>query len=1103
MNKINIISCFLLFLFFLSCSVRAEQMPEHLLSWAHENPVINIGVDATFPPFDYVNEQGLPDGIGELVRQQLSEVLPIELQATSITSFSNEYKLLRQGTTDAISICGITEDRQGQVLFSDSFLQMTPIIVVNKQSAILNEADIKEHHKIAAISGYASAEYLTNIKASSRSVESNMEGYKKVNSGEVDGFITYLYMYKYMQNKYELNSIKPVASSQFPRLDLGFCINEDKPELVEIINWGLAQLGKDFLLGAQAQWLEPTKAEKDQQTQVIQQQAIGLDKLLIYSVVFAVVLIFLVMFFAKSFASNIATRFDTTRFRMTYFIVLVSIVLLLFAIINIYLANFREQIVQDQQETFNLTRGVTEKALRGWYIERKQVTTDIANNRRLRQQVEGLIAAYARDDNVAITAFKRTLHEFFSDRPFTTNSGRSYTISNLDGRYLLNFVEYAEGLTSTVKLRRPELFAKVIAGQTQFIPPVWANVDIDGNTSAGDKDSELFISAPIKDLSGKVIAVLGLRFNPDAEYSSLFIDGRLGKTFESYAIGPEGYLLSESRFVKELQQQGRVPVGESSILHIQLPNPEINPIVQAAKFKIDGQNLEGYTDYRGEQVVGQWLWFEDFNFTVVSEINYDEMFAEYYSLHNVLYIGLIIASALIFSLSIFMITIANRANEISRRSQQELAAQVASRTKELSDSEIKNKLINSSVADGIIGLDKQGKLIFVNDSACALMAMTEEEVLAQSIISIFGETDKNITRFEDTLIAKSIKTKEVIRIGHEELKVTSGRVFPAEYSISPVDHDETELAAVIAFQDITARLQETERIEKMLENLPACMVIMNQQDKVEQINQTGVELLGWQKEDIIGQPVDLFIPNEQVESHKALLAKFFAEEIVIDTNTLERDFRVKHKSGKLIDIQAVYTPVQFYDGVYAVVMVRDITVEKQAEQALLEAKRISDDASKAKSDFLANMSHEIRTPMNAILGMSHLALGCEIEPKAHNYISKAHRAAESLLGIINDILDFSKIEAGKLDLEKIDFNLHEVFDGLANIIGIKTYEKDLELLFDIAPDVPLMLVGDPMRLNQVLINIAGNAVKLPNRDRLLYQLRWLVRIVTMLKYNFV
>ncbi|MBF0421991.1 MAG: response regulator [Magnetococcales bacterium] len=240
------------------------------------------------------------------------------------------------------------------------------------------------------------------------------------------------------------------------------------------------------------------------------------------------------------------------------------------------------------------------------------------------------------------------------------------------------------------------------------------------------------------------------------------------------------------------------------------------------------------------------------------------------------------------------------------------------------------------------------------------------------------------------------------------------------------------------------------------------------------VNEKFISISGFSREELLGNN------HRMVKSGEHSLT-FYRQiwKTIANGRPWSGEIKNKTKAGDFYWVQATIVPFLNRKGKpFRYVSIRtDLTPVKKLEEELKLAKKKAEDAAKAKSEFLANMSHEIRTPMNAIIGMSHLALKSGLSKKQHDYISKIQTSAHSLLGIINDILDFSKIEAGKLSMEAIEFRLDEVLDQLAGMVSIKAEEKHLELLFDRSRQVPPLLVGDPMRLGQILLNLVNNAIK--------------------------
>ncbi len=276
-------------------------------------------------------------------------------------------------------------------------------------------------------------------------------------------------------------------------------------------------------------------------------------------------------------------------------------------------------------------------------------------------------------------------------------------------------------------------------------------------------------------------------------------------------------------------------------------------------------------------------------------------------------------------------------------------------------------------------------------------------------------------------------------------------------------------------------LEDTQtRLRTILDNVLDGIIMIDGSGTVISTNPAMVNLFGYEDGDIVGRNIKMLLSEPSRGSHDEYLARYESTGMPRAIGP-GRELEGLTKAGRIFPMELTISQVSFHGQRMFVGLVRDITERKRAEDMSRQAKAAAEAANRTKSDFLANMSHEIRTPLNAILGMTYLAQRANPAPRQQAYLTKIGIAGQALLSIVNDILDFSKIEAGKLEAERIAFSLDEVLRNVVDMVGHKAEEKGIAIVCTVPRDVPLSLMGDPLRLGQILINLVHNAIKFSDK----------------------
>ncbi len=399
------------------------------------------------------------------------------------------------------------------------------------------------------------------------------------------------------------------------------------------------------------------------------------------------------------------------------------------------------------------------------------------------------------------------------------------------------------------------------------------------------------------------------------------------------------------------------------------------------------------------------------------------------------------------------------------------------------------RLSIDNAGDFIFWVAEDGRLLDINRSSQARYGHTRSELLRMSIFDLDTRLTPGLWR-ERWQELKRTKTSTV----RAEHRTKDGEAFPVEVTTNYVRHDGGEYhVAFVRDMTLRSQMEEALRLTQLSVDRAADLIHwVDKEGRVLYVSDSMCSRNGYTREELMGMTIFDLVPTHTPASW----AEFW--ERLKGQGSMTTEGSLRTKAGEVFPVELTVTHVESGGKEYHFAFARDISERKLAADGERRAREAAEAANRelehaihraneavaeaqaaneAKSLFLANMSHEIRTPMNGIVGMTELLLDTVLDPEQRDYAETIRSSADALLGVIGDILDFSKIEAKKLEMESIDFDLRTTLEDLTTLLAFRAYEKGIELVTLVDPDVPQGLQGDPGRLRQVLTNLAGNAIK--------------------------
>jgi PAS domain S-box-containing protein len=793
--------------------------------------VITIANEMDWPPFDYV-EDNIPTGYTIELIELVAAQTGFEIEFVNQLTWTEILEEFRKGKIDVLPAVYEDEERKEWMLFSRPYFTQ-PTIIAHHSSIEVNDLGDLIGKKVAVIKGFS---ITTELKENYPEiiyieVDNALEGLKKVSSGEADAILESIGAVSYLLNDTYLPNISINADVELPNMDapaLHMSVLKNNPILLSIVQKGLDGLDKEDVNQLKKKWF-PLMVDRSDQNSIGQvDESLFSWWYVLYASLVLIFIVFATRFILNKYVSEqVALEFGSTKFRVKTYIFL-SVVSVLIIIMGYFSITYiKHDILKQVEVSLENDLDNSNKRLDFWLEQKTIQLNTFGKDALLVELTSKLLNSNSVNDSVE---FKEIASKIKKHIKLAGCTG--YYLVDKNGNIITSSYSDHQKQANNILKDHPDYISTAFKGKSVFIPPLSKELKVGFPPELRDI-TLMYISSPIVNSNGDVIAVLVHHINPIGEISEVLKLSQVGTTGESYLFDKDAEIITKSRFQNDLEKLAYFDKNPLGQLIIQLRNPGVD-ITSGSKSKSGtedlpytfmaeqalkgkaGVNVEGYPDYRGVEVFGSWRWLDDLNMGLASEMDSEEALQTYYFIRNAAIIVLAATIVLLVVIVLFTVVLGEKANKALLSAKADLENQVKERTKEL---QLQSTALESA-ANGIVITNTNGIVEWVNSAFTKLTGFDSIDVIGKKPNALKSGVHDNAfyKNMWDTIKSGKVWSGTVTN------KKKDGSIYQEEMTITPVRNEKGDLTHFIAIkQDITERIELEAKIKLNEERLSLVM----------------------------------------------------------------------------------------------------------------------------------------------------------------------------------------------------------------------------------------------------------------------------------------